>query len=97
MRDHRSGREAARECVLKNRREASRSGSHRGNVGHRNHDGEEDHDAGAPYVRWGGPQAIRALLHGGAANGRLHGQRLRGHLGVSDRTVEIGEAGRFDG
>ena len=66
MRDDRGGREAPRERLLEDRREAARSGPQRRHDGHRGHDAEEDHHAGPPDARQARPQAFRALLGGGS-------------------------------
>lgn len=71
--DHRVRREAPRERVLQNSPEASGSGPHGRHDGDCGHDAQEDHDAGAPDVRWARPQAIRALLRRGSAARDLHG------------------------
>ena len=74
MRDHCIKREAARERLRQDRREASRVGSYGSNGGHRRHDEEEDHHARSLDVRCVGPMTVRALLRRGTMPGSVHGR-----------------------
>uniref|UniRef100_A0A2N9EK06 Stearoyl-[acyl-carrier-protein] 9-desaturase n=1 Tax=Fagus sylvatica TaxID=28930 RepID=A0A2N9EK06_FAGSY len=77
-----SEREAARERLRQDRREASRVGSHRSNGGHRRHDEEEDH-----HARSLDPMITRNILE--FLIGRWGLEKLEGMSGEGRRAQEF--------